>query len=48
MTAAKENVPHESQRGDSELPAPILSSIDSMPTEEELENVRRLIDKFNL
>lgn len=48
MTAAKENVSHESQRGDSELPAPILSSIDSMPTEEELENVRRLIDKFNL
>lgn len=48
MTAAKENVPHESQRGGSELPAPILSSIDSMPTEEELENVHRLIDKFNL
>lgn len=48
MTAAKENVSHESQRGDSELSAPILSSIDSMPTEEELENVRRLIDKFNL
>lgn len=44
MTAAKENVPHASENED----VPILSSIDSMPTEEELENVRRLIKKFNL
>lgn len=47
MTAAKENINGPGPVEETET-VPILSSIDEKPTEEELMNVRRLIEKFHL